>query len=169
MPENSRRSLQTLTLNRIDSYIGLANIKASLLIPTASLLMGFIVAAYFNLGDATSGGAIANVLLVAGLASTAAAIACSLIVIFAYLGSGSSPGNYHSLLYFGSIAEQDLTTYLERLTDLTSDDVDEDLARQTHVLARALKKKYIWVNRSIVLLGISVGPALGLIILRATV
>lgn len=152
MDKDISLKLMLLNLERIDKYINLANIKASLVLPANAVLLGFLLSGqetYFKILNGTSIYWFTAVSLIATLISIAISILLSILVVIAFLKSGSKPGDYFSLLYFGSICDLELDAYLKKVCNITKESFYDDLGRQIHLLSKELIKKFRLVNWSL--------------------
>jgi len=150
--------LMLLNLERIDKYIHLANIKASLVLPANAILLGFLLdnkETYLKILEDTSLSWFTLISYVAVLFSIVISILFSIFVVIAYLKSDSKSGDYYSLLYFGSIGEMELNTFLKKISEITEESFIDDLGRQIYLLSKELKKKFCRVNWSLSFLSFS--------------
>jgi hypothetical protein len=132
----------------MDEQVRYSNLKASYILTTVG-------AVFVGCGAALLGPKLENTtdiaLLISGLVLCGAAGAASCVAIFPIIRheSGSTP---RSLMFFGNIATMSAHEYVAAVGELTEPDIEEELARQIHTLARLAQEKYHWVRISTVIL-----------------
>lgn len=132
-------------LNRFDHYIEGANSKGNFLLAFSVFLFGFIAAGFndivsFNQRASTNWiiGLLIAILII-GLVS----IAFTIAAVFPYLRTNnSSSKKYHSLVFFGSIAEMEEDDFLKQYGEQKDKKVSKDLAKQIYAVSKGLKVKY---------------------------
>jgi hypothetical protein len=132
-------------LGRYDSYVTLANQKASFLIAAATIVF---VAAIVKRSDILAATEIASVAwfndllyLIAGL-GLFGVLGLSLLIVVPITKSGDKQhGEYKSFIAYSSVAKIDVETFRSRLSS-TDYDFWNDLVRQTHQMAKLLAVKF---------------------------
>jgi hypothetical protein len=135
-------------IQRFDSYYNASNTKGSFFLGFSTFLCGAIVASYkslLTLIEPGNTGVILffNILTISIICLCSISILIVCIAIKPYLTSGnSSKEKYHSLIFFGSIAEYDEDEYAQKVKDYSDDELLEDMSKQACILAKGLSKKY---------------------------
>lgn len=136
------------TIQRFDSLLATSNIKGSFLIAYNTFICSGIFSSYKDLSqliDVNSKIAftIFNLLVVAIIILSAISITLTCLAIIPYLRSGnSSKENYHSVIFFKSIAEFEKSEYANRIKNTSEKDINADLTQQIYILSKGLEKKY---------------------------
>jgi len=139
------------TISRIDFYINSINSKASFYIAFNTFIIGAIILRY---SDIVSKFSYPKIQYIIPLILLIIAIGCFLSIYFVimavtpYLKSGNQPSSYHSLLFFGSIAEMELDVFMNNIKDSDDTKLQDDLARQVHVLSVGLSSKFKNISKS---------------------
>lgn len=133
-------------MQRYDNYINGANTKGAFLLAFNTFLCGGLLTNYKTLTDLVGAPHLLYLklgilfLVLAGIAS----LVIVLLAVYPFLSSGNSTQDkYHSLIYFGSVAQfPDAKAYHAAI--LAQDDAaaSEDVARQTYLLSKALFSKF---------------------------
>ena len=157
-----------LTLDRIDRYINIANIKASLVVTGAGLLLVFLGEtrdSYLQLLPRPGLSWIAPLSFILTVSSLVLAAFYALKTLLSFLHSGERPGEYRSLIFFGSIADMSPEAYINKIQEFDRDSLVVDFARQIHLLSGAVRQKFQAANYSFLFLflGISI-PGLVLVV-----
>ncbi len=142
---------------RFDFYIGTTNAKAALVaafntfaIGAIVLKWGDVVALFAGHPAAAKGAAI--LLAVAALASVAS-LAAVFMMVKPYLDSPKAPMKYHSILFFGHVAEHgSATDYVSAVLGASEEDIVADLGAQAHALARGVRAKFRLMNAAVLAL-----------------
>lgn len=136
------------TLGRIDTYIGTTNAKAALVVAFDTFLLGGLL---LKAGD------ILTPLKTVMWAHTAAVWLIALIgvmsvvslwltlsVVQPFLTSNKRPGQYHSRVFFGDIAEvKDASAFTSQVRDAGLEEMHDDLTQQVHVVAGIARTKFV--------------------------
>ncbi|WP_221028911.1 Pycsar system effector family protein [Actomonas aquatica] len=143
-------------IGRYDVYFGSTNNKAAFLIAYNTFALGAVL---LQLGaiDAimqSAAGLHARVafLIIVGATCLAsiASLACVLLVIIPYIKSPRKPGLYHSIVFYGDVAEHaSAEDYKQQVDTYDQAKLSEDLSRQAHVLAKGLSSKFRLMRASI--------------------
>lgn len=141
-----------LIIQRFDTYISGANTKGAFLLAFNTFLCGGILSNYKTFVGIV-GPCVLTFLKIGLLLIFLCGILCLIIVLRAvnpFLKSGnSSSERYHSHIYFGSVAEFDTADkYVNSLIQQEEADNFIDLAKQIHILANTLKKKYRYLENA---------------------
>lgn len=83
-------------------------------------------------------------------------LASLICIYFGQYPTTSSPNS--SLLFFGSIADLKFAEFQKGFKNLSTEDYLDDLLHQTHVNAGILKKKFLFLKTSLILLLLAVPP-----------
>lgn len=145
-------------LKRIDNYINLANVKATLLLSTNAIFISIILSQYSDISVKpfiVLNVDIFNYLFFSVILFSSISLIFSLGVIFAFLKIGNKE-KYNSILFFGSIANMELVQFKSKISKIKKMEVDEDLIIQIHLLSRNLRNKYIKLNASCIFLGLAI-------------
>lgn len=139
-------------LNRFDHYIEGANSKGNFLLAFGAFLFGFIVTSFNSIvvinnhkaQDWTSG------LLIAVLVLGIISIGFTIAAVFPFLKTNnSSSEQYHSLVFFNSIADMSEEDFVTQHKQQKGKKVCKDMAKQIHAISKGLKTKYIRISWSI--------------------
>lgn len=139
-----------LIIQRFDTHINGANTKGAFLLAFNTFLCGAILSNHNVLNKLASEN-IQPKLKIGLLLLFILGIICLIIILLAiypFLHSGnSSKDGYHSHIYFGSIAEfGSPEKYTESINKQTESEGYHDLTIQIFYLAKALKKKYKYLE-----------------------
>jgi hypothetical protein len=147
--------LAQFAVNRFDGFFNNSNVKASLLIPANALIIGTAISIFMTMSEKSSISCSEKIALTLAIFLSLIATFYSLRVVFSFLDSGNKMFKYHSLIYFGSISSFSEDDFVERVKKTKEEDIEEDLARQMHVLSCGLTKKFENVNKSVIFTGLS--------------
>lgn len=133
-------------MQRFDTYISGANTKGAFLLAFNTFLCGGLLTNYTTLTGLVGPNLSTYLkvglflLIVAGIIS----LVIVLLAVYPFLKSGnSSPDQYHSLIYFGSVsAFVTPEKYIDALKKQEEPEAYTDMAKQIHQLSKALRKKY---------------------------
>ncbi|MEZ9473396.1 Pycsar system effector family protein [Vibrio lentus] len=142
-------------VSRFDGFFNNSNVKASLLIPANALIIGTAISVFMSISEKALISSPERVVLTLAIFLSLIATFFSLKVVFSFLDSGNKMFKYHSMIYFGSISSFSEDDFVERVKNTKEDDIEEDLARQMHVLSRGLTRKFENVNKSVIFTGLS--------------
>ncbi len=157
------------TLDRIDHYINLANIKASFLIAAILAVIAFSFGNHNSIINILGTGClnyVDDILFVTINLTGIVALFFAIKVIWARLDSGEKPGKYNSLLFWGSINKMALGTYQENIGKTTSDQITNDLTSQIKTLSKIVIDKYSLINKCVILVIIMLFQIFALLILK---
>ena len=154
-----RTSWEQYILTRFDGYFNLANLKASLIIPSNAVLLGVALSGFF--GMTTPSGAPPHSVVVRIMVSVSIVLllistGCALTVVFSFLKPGSRTLDCHSLIFFGSIRRVQRETFVEKFESASESDMSRDALEQIRLLADALHKKFVWQNAAVVTTGLGI-------------
>ena len=134
------------TIQRFDLYMNSTNSKATLLIAFNALVVG---AALNNWSSFVGPKEIywlflsLNLVLLVAVLASLVSLGLVLRVISPFLKSPQAPGKYHSLIFFGHVAQHGAASDYESAVASSSEKQWEtDLAHQAHVLAGGLSSKF---------------------------
>jgi len=147
--------LAQFAVNRFDGFFNNSNVKASLLIPANALIIGTAISIFMTISEKSPISYLEKAALTLAIVLSLIATYYSLRVVFSFLESGNKMFKYHSLVYFGSITSFTEDEFVERVRKTKEEDIEEDLARQMHVLSSGLTTKFRNVNKSVVFTGLS--------------
>jgi len=139
------------TLSRIDFYVNSINTKASFNMAFDTFIIGAIILRY---SDIISNFKYPKLQYLVPLILLVISIGCFLSIYFViratnpYLKSGNEPSSYHSLLFFGSIAEMELDVFINNIKDIDDIRLQDDLVRQVHILSVGLSGKFSNISKS---------------------
>jgi hypothetical protein len=135
-------------IQRFDNLYSASNRKGSFLLACNTFVCGGIFASYKELIDLLSSSCssyifVFKIVLLITIILAASSIVLICLAIIPYLKSGnSSKDNYHSMFFFGSVAEYTKNEYESTLSAKTDDEICSDLSYQACILAKGLRKKY---------------------------
>ena len=143
-------------IQRYDNYISGANTKGNFLIAFNTFLTGGLIANYSRIKELvilSSGKTLIDILICILLILCVLTIILVIKAVYPFLKSGnSSIENYHSHIFFNSVAEfHNDKTYYESLTGLSDEEFNRDLAHQAFQLAKGLKNKYRFLEWAMLL------------------
>lgn len=180
MSQKSETSTKTdflwKTIGRIDTYIGTTNAKAALIVAFDTFLLGGLLLKAGDILAPLKAVAWAHttfvwLIAVIGVASVVS-LWFTLSVVQPFLTSNKRPGQYHSRVFFGDIAEvKDAASFVSQVREAGPDEMHDDLAQQVHVVAGIACTKFKrlrWVTRVAVFAQIPALLALLLLALFAT-
>jgi hypothetical protein len=157
------------TIDRIDHYINLANLKASFLIAMLGIFLAIFFGNYRDITSILGEGCLKRVddiLFFTIIATALVAISFPLKVIFARLDSGETRGQYISIFYWASIRELSPEIYKSKFDDYEYEKIVDDVIRQIKVLSAIVHDKYRSVNHGVISIGIMLLQVLVLLILK---
>ena len=154
-----RKSWEQYILTRFDGYFNLANLKASLIIPSNAVLLGVALSGFSGL-IANSGpqpqSITVRIMVSISIGLLLLSSGCALSVVFSFLKPGSRNLDYHSLIFFGSIRKVQRETFIERFDNASESDLSHDALEQIRLLSDALHKKFVWQNAAVVTTGLGI-------------
>lgn len=157
-------------IGRFDNYISQANVKGNFLLAFNTFLIGGIISNYGKIIDFVKCPSILMVLNVILIIMFILSIVTAFFVIKAVYpflhSSNSSKEKYHSHIFFNSVSEfKDGNEYFNSLNNHTDKEFDSDLANQAYLLARALKKKYKYLQLAMIFVYIEMLLMLGVLLI----
>lgn len=136
------------TIGRVDSYIGTTNAKAALLIAFETFLLGGLLLKSGDVLTPLKATPVAHswalwlIALTGGLAVLS--LWGTLSVVQPFLTSNKRPGEYHSRVFFGDIAEVgDARAFVDQVREAETDAMLDDLAQQVHVVSKIAHRKFV--------------------------
>jgi len=147
--DEQRVDFQWKTIQRFDYYIGTTNTKAAIFLTLDTFVTGAIVLKWSELvqyfGPHPASIAFANGFLVLAAAAALVSWWFALFGIEPILKSPKQPQRYHSLVFFGHVAEyQEPEHYVEAAKKTSLSQYANDLGMQAHALARIAGRKFWW-------------------------
>ena len=134
-------------IGRMDTYIGTTNAKAALLVAFDTFLLGGLlvkspdILTPLNAVPAAQTWALWLIAITGALAVFSLWVTLS--VVQPFLKSNKRPGDYHSLVFFGDVAEvKDAASYLVQVRSADSDALLDDLAQQVHAVSTVAMAKF---------------------------
>lgn len=91
-------------------------------------------------------------------AALAAALAMASLIFLSIASFPRTRGPKSSLIYFGCIAQRDANQFAEAASEMSEDAYVSDLCAQCHRNAEIAKLKFVWVQRALISLYLSVIP-----------
>ncbi|MCC5787427.1 MAG: hypothetical protein JJU33_12090 [Phycisphaerales bacterium] len=164
------------TIGRTDTYIGTTNAKAALIVAFDTFLLGGLL---LKAGDIltplkpTPWAHTTSLWLIAAIAvASVVSLWITISVAQPLLTTNKRPGDYHSRIFFGDIAEvKDPGAFVIQVRNADEDEMLNDLAQQVHIvssIACTKFKRLRWATRVAVFTQIPVLLALLLVALFAT-
>lgn len=157
------------TLDRIDQYVSLANLKASFLIAMLGIFLAVFLGNYKDVTLMLGTGCLSqadDILFFTINVTALVTIWFPLKVIFARLDSGETPGEYHSIFYWESIKRLSYETYRGKFDEYEYGNVVDDVTRQIKVLSDIAHDKYQSINYGVIFVIIMLLQVLSLLILK---
>lgn len=149
-----RRDFLWKVIARYDHYISATNQKAAFILGFCTVLFGVIGSSSDKLISPFEPTPWLHVsvavLMFAIIASLIVSLWYTLKVVAPFLKTPSEPGGYHSKIFFGDVAaigSPEKYALLVGALDETS--LEEDLGKQTHVLAKGLTAKFNDLNTAL--------------------
>lgn len=138
-------------IQRFDNYINGANTKGNFLLAFNTFLCGGIIGNYKNILGlicCPCHYCLVNICLVALFAISIITTILIIKAVYPFLNTGnSSKDNYHSHIFFNSVAEfKSESEFYESYTKKTDKEIEEDLAKQAYQLAKGLKSKFFFLE-----------------------
>lgn len=140
-------------IQRYDNFISGANTKGNFLLAINTFLCGAIIVNYSKLVEfisCPSATIYLDILLTVLVTLSICATFFVLRAVYPFIVSGnSSKDGYHSHIFFNSVAEfENAKTFCESFDTLTDEFIDHDMAQQAYHLACGLKRKYKFLEWS---------------------
>jgi hypothetical protein len=142
-------------VHRYDTYFTSTNNKAAVLIAYDTFAVGAALLQFANLDAIAPAGCgwprPVFFALVAGVTlSSLWSLFHVLAVIMPYTASNRKAAGYHSIVFWDDVAEhQSADDYVQQVKTYNEQQMQEDLARQAHVLASGLRQKFARFQRAI--------------------
>jgi hypothetical protein len=131
-------------LERNLAWIATAEIKVGVIVAIDTALLGGLAAA-FGASDSAARTVWTYLFILVAAGAAVLGLFCAAMAV---LPRTSGPKN--SLLFFGTIAAQDATTYSTRFNQATDEQLLADWTDQIHRNAQIAHDKYAWVRKSMV-------------------
>lgn len=150
MNENQKILLEK-NLSRFDTYINSVNTKAAFLVTFNTFVLGTLLLGQSNILSSFCNANLsywAVIFFVFCLTSIAIAITLSLLAVNPFLKSGNQGDSYKTILFFKSVSNMDLDEYKDRIQQLDNDQLINDLACQTHILAKGATHKFQTIQKA---------------------
>jgi hypothetical protein len=159
MPENEEGSNTKNTdflwkvLGRYDFYIGSTNAKAALLIAYNTFLISGIILKWKDILPCFTSHpkfAMASAVLLFLLAIfSIISLVFTFRTINPYTKTCRQPGKYHSKIFFSDVSQfENADSYLESVKSSSQENLFEDLAKQTYVVARGVDGKFTELKKA---------------------
>lgn len=137
-------------IDRYDHYYEGVNSKGAFYIGLNTFILGGICVGFISLHTQVNtdnlfwGMGISLILFISNFISTLFTI----LALKPFLKENCSDEQHKSLIYFGSIANQQLQIFKKRFDEADENSIQEDLVEQLHCLATGLKQKYFYLRIS---------------------
>lgn len=157
-------------IRRFDHYIATTNTKSSVILAFDGLVIGSIllkfntVTGLFVLSE--RGLIMASILLCLLGITSSLSLAYAFRVINPFLKSGNVAGDYHSILFFGSVANLTKETYDKKIDELDEQKALTDLKNQAFVLASGLAMKMRDLRSGVSFVFVSIAVIIALFLLK---
>jgi hypothetical protein len=143
----NKRDHAKLVMNRFDTYIGAVNTRGAFLLAFNTFLFGGIASNHDKILKCVTdpnGASLLKIVLMTLLFLSLVTTALTMKAVYPFLSSGNSTKDrYHSLIFFKSVAEfTDANEYFDKWNDISDEDAEADIIKQSFHLARGLNKKY---------------------------
>lgn len=140
-----------INLSRQITWIGVADSKISFVFAVNTAMLGVLAAVSPRAtGDWTIAPAI--------FAAFACAFGLSSLIFLSLASFPRTKGPKNSLIYFGGITQRDLDQFRQAASQMSSESYIDDLCAQCHRNAEIAERKFVWVQRALVALYLSVAP-----------
>jgi hypothetical protein len=160
------------TIDRIDHYINLANLKASFLIAMLGIFLAIFFGNYKQITSFLGQGClnkVDDILFSTINVTTLIAICFPVRVLLARLESGEKKGQYVSIFYWGSIRELSYETYKNKFDEYEYVKIVDDVMQQIKVLSNIVYDKYQLINRGVFCIEVMLIQVFILLILKSFV
>ncbi|TFH58738.1 MAG: hypothetical protein E4G91_09330 [Candidatus Zixiibacteriota bacterium] len=138
-------------LSRQITWISVADSKISFVFAVNTAMLGVLAAVSPKV-------AIGWDVAPAIFAAFAAAFGLASLLFLSFASFPRTKGPKNSLIYFGGIAQRDVNQFKQATCEMTLDSYIEDLSAQCHRNAEIAERKFIWVQRALIALYLSVPP-----------
>jgi len=140
-----------VNLARQISWIGVADSKISFVFAVSTAMLGVLAAVS---PKAVEGWAVAPAIFAAF--ATVFGLASLLLLSLASFPRTKGPKN--SLIYFGGIAQRDAEQFKQAASQMSTESYIDDLSAQCHRNAEIAERKFVWVQRALIVLYLAVAP-----------
>lgn len=154
------------TLKRIDDAVNSVNSKSNFLISFNTFIIGTIILKnkdIINSFDYPKFKYLLPFLLFIILLGCGYSLLKIFEAVNPFLESGNKPSVYHSLIYFGSIANLDSDTFKSQVLKATNESYVDDLSYQIHLLAKGVNKKNLCLLKAMFYMRVLVLVPIGII------
>lgn len=158
MSDIDRVNILEATLARQLGWIAAADTKVSFVFAIDTAMLGVLAAVSPRAGSAWS-------VAPAICAAFAVVFGLATLLLLCFASFPRTKGPTNSLIYFGGIAQRDADQFRDAVSRLSLESYTTDLAAQCHRNAEIASRKFIWVQRAVVSLYLSVLPWGGAILL----
>ncbi|ACA57427.1 hypothetical protein CF088_19190 [Clostridium botulinum] len=151
------------TLEIINLWIGNIDTKISFVLAFMAVLIGFIFTkglpnSFQNVADKKllelKGIDILGILIVLSLYCTS--LISIIFFLFGIKGKVKDISNNQSIFFFGSIGGMDRVAYIEKINNMTEDEILNDLGEQIHINSKICSKKISYYNKGLLFLIVTV-------------
>lgn len=151
--DNSKKIEQLrFVINRFDHFTEGANSKGNFLLAFCGLIFGFIASNFkdiiaLNENSYQTG---TSFLLVSLLILSLISIFLIILAVSPFLkNTNSSSKNYHSLIFFNSIAETTEKEFICKVKNQKEKELIHDLSKQAHIISKGLQTKHSRIGWSL--------------------
>lgn len=152
-----KKDLLEFSISRLDNLFNMANLKASLLLTTNSVIIGALLSVYCTnhneIGKSSLSLAIKLGFFFSLLFSFLSSF-YSILVVVPFLKTLSNDSNKKSLLFFEDISAMKINDYIDGVNTIDKKSFIEDLSIQSHILSAGLSSKYSDLKTSARFLGV---------------
>lgn len=166
----SKTELLWSNIRRFDHYIATTNAKSAAILAFDGLIIGSVLVkfnAVTNLFAISRPALILSNLLLCGLGVVSGvSMIYAFRVINPFLESGNVAGEYHSILFFGSVVGLSRETYGKKVDGIDQEKLLSDLKSQSYTLAEGLAQKMRDLRWSISFIFMAIVLVIGLFLLK---
>jgi hypothetical protein len=149
--DTERISFLEKNLTRQIAWISAADSKISFVFAIDTAMLGFLAAVS---PKAASGWAVAPAIF----AAFAAVFGLTSLIFLSLASFPRTKGPKSSLIFFGGIAQRDADQFRKATCEMSTESHFDDLCAQCHRNAEIAERKFVWVQRALVALYLSVAP-----------
>lgn len=151
---DAKRDFLWKIIARFDFYIGSTNTKAAFILAFCTVALGVVTANPEKLLGPFVSFPLLQQFIAASIFTLIGTLLFSLWftlkVVNPFLSSPSEPGGYHSKVFFGDVGRfPSAEKYWASFSSLSAESIEEDLAKQAHVLALGTASKFKNLKRAI--------------------